>query len=128
MAASKKPSIVFAHGIWADGASFSKLIPPLQADGHDVIAAQYGLDTVAGDVAAVKSSLGRVKSPAILVAHWRSKPSWYVVATKDRTVQPELERFVARRLGATTSHVPMLSNPALVLDVVRKAANAVQKA
>jgi hypothetical protein len=56
---------VFAHGIWADGSSFSKLIPPLQADGHEVIAAQYGLDTVAGgvDVAAVKSSLGRVKSP-----------------------------------------------------------------
>ena len=64
---------------------------------------------------------------------WRSKPSWYVVATKDRTVRPELERFVARRMGATTievasSHVPMLSNPALVVDVIRKAANAVQKA
>jgi pimeloyl-ACP methyl ester carboxylesterase len=63
---------------------------------------------------------------------WRSKPSWYIVATKDRTVQPELEHFVAKRMGATTveiasSHVPMLSNPALVLDVIRKAANAVQK-
>ncbi|HTK42760.1 MAG TPA: alpha/beta fold hydrolase [Gemmatimonadales bacterium] len=64
---------------------------------------------------------------------WRSKPSWYIVATKDRTVQPELERFVAKRMGAITvetasSHVPMLSNPALVLDVIRNAANAVQKA
>ena len=50
---------------------------------------------------------------------WRSKPSWYIVATKDRTVHPELERFVAKRMGATTietdtSHVPMLSNPSLV--------------
>src|SRR5260370_33647294 len=64
-----KPSVVFFHGIWADGSSFSKLIPTLQAEGHDVIAAQYGLDTLAGDVAAVKSTLARVSSPALLVGH-----------------------------------------------------------
>jgi pimeloyl-ACP methyl ester carboxylesterase len=61
---------------------------------------------------------------------WRSKPSWYIVATKDRTVQPELERFVAKRMGATTyeidsSHVPMLSNPGFVMDVIRAAAKVV---
>jgi pimeloyl-ACP methyl ester carboxylesterase len=61
---------------------------------------------------------------------WRSKPSWYIVATKDRTVQPELQRSVAKRMGAITvetasGHVPMLSNPALVLGVIRKAENAV---
>ncbi len=60
---------------------------------------------------------------------WRSKPSWYVVAKQDRTVNPELERFVAKRMGARTveadtSHVPMLSNPRLVLDVIREAAKA----
>ena len=66
---SNKTSIVFVHGIWADGSSFSKLIPTLQGEGHEVIAAQYGLDTLAGDVAAVKSALGRVSSPAILVGH-----------------------------------------------------------
>ena len=65
-------------------------------------------------------------------AAWRSKPSWYIVATEDRTVQPELERFVAKRMGATTaelrsSHVPMLSQPQAVLDVIRKAAKAIQK-
>jgi len=64
---------------------------------------------------------------------WKSKPSSYIVATKDRTVHPELQRFAAKRMGAATtevnsSHVPMLSNPQLVLDVIRKAANAVQKA
>jgi pimeloyl-ACP methyl ester carboxylesterase len=63
---------------------------------------------------------------------WRSKPSWYIVATKDRTIQPELERFVAKRMGATTvelgsSHVPMLSQPQAVLDVIRNAAKASQK-
>src|SRR5882724_9114130 len=61
---------------------------------------------------------------------WRSKPSWYIVAKNDRTVQPELQRFVAKRMGATTyevasSHVPMLSHPSLVIDVIRTAAKAV---
>jgi pimeloyl-ACP methyl ester carboxylesterase len=60
---------------------------------------------------------------------WKSKPSWYIMATKDRTVQPELQRFVAKRMGATireveSSHVPMLSNPKLVIDVIRAAADA----
>ena len=64
-----KPSIVFCHGIWADGSSFSKVIPPLQADGYEVIAAQYGLDTPEGDVATVKRTLGRVGSAAIHVGH-----------------------------------------------------------
>jgi pimeloyl-ACP methyl ester carboxylesterase len=63
---------------------------------------------------------------------WKTKPSWYIVATKDRTVHPDLQRFVAKRMGATTletdsSHVPMLSQPRLVLDGIRKAATAVQK-
>jgi pimeloyl-ACP methyl ester carboxylesterase len=63
---------------------------------------------------------------------WRSKPSWYMVTTEDRTVHPELQRFVAKRMGATTaelraSHVPMLSQPPAVLDVIRNAVKAVQK-
>ena len=61
---------------------------------------------------------------------WRSKPSWYIVASEDRTVHPDLERFAAKRMGATTielksSHVPMLSQPRAVLDVIRDAAAAV---
>jgi pimeloyl-ACP methyl ester carboxylesterase len=62
---------------------------------------------------------------------WKSKPSSYVVATNDRTVHPDLQRFVAKRMGATvyevaSSHVPMLSHPALVIDVIRNAAKAAQ--
>ena len=228
MTTSSKPSIVFVHGIWADGSSFSKLMPPLQEEGYEVIAAQYGLDTVAEDVAAVKRTLGRVSSPAILVGHsyggtvitaagedprvaglvyiaalapdesetsqsqqeqfpvtdvfshieiaegrvwmlpdgvscfagdlseqeqkvvwathfapaadlftqkvpgtaWRTKPTTYIVAKNDHTVNPELERFVANRMGARTyelesSHVPMLSQPDAVLDAIRTAANAI---
>ncbi|WP_298363962.1 alpha/beta hydrolase [uncultured Bradyrhizobium sp.] len=223
-----KPSIVFAHGIWADGSCFQKLIPALRAEGHDVMAAQYGLDTLKGDVDATIRTLGRVKGPIVLVGHsyggtvithagmdkrvaalvyiaalgpdetetsqgqqdqfpktdvfshievadgrvwvkpegvscfagdlsaeeqgivyathfapaldlftqkfdgvaWRSKPSWSIVATEDRTVNPELERFAAKRMGAKTvelksSHVPMLSQPKAVLEVIREAAKAV---
>ena len=61
---------------------------------------------------------------------WRTKPSWYIVANQDQTVQPDLERFVAERMGARTyhldsSHVAMLSHPDYVLDVIRTAAKSV---
>jgi pimeloyl-ACP methyl ester carboxylesterase len=62
---------------------------------------------------------------------WKAKPTQYIVAANDRTLHPELQRFVAKRMGATiheinSSHVPMLSNPGLVIDVIRTAANAVR--
>jgi len=54
-----KPSIVFVHGIWADGSSFQKLIPTLRAEGHEVIASQYGPDSLKGDVdAGIRSFAG----------------------------------------------------------------------
>jgi len=63
---------------------------------------------------------------------WKSKPSWYILATKDRTVHPDLQRFVAKRMGASThdvesSHVAMLSQPDFVINVIRAAAKGVQK-
>jgi len=69
MNASKKPSIVFCHGIWADGSCFNKLIPSLQADGYEVIAAQYGLDSVKEDVEATLRTFSRVSGPILLVGH-----------------------------------------------------------
>src|SRR5579872_7547931 len=224
-----KPSIVFCHGLWADGSCFSKLIVPLQAEGYECIAAQYGLNTTAEDVAITKANIGRVSNPVILVGHsyggtvitgagtdervaglvyicalapdadessqtqqsnfprtevfsqievvdgriwlrpegtkyfcgglseqeqqlvwatqgvpkpdlfgakaggtaWKSKPTWYIVGKKDHTVHPDLERAMAKRMGATvyeldSSHVPMLSQPERVLDIIRTAAKAVQ--
>jgi pimeloyl-ACP methyl ester carboxylesterase len=224
-----KPGIVFCHGLWADGSCFSKLIGPLLAEGYECIAAQYGLNTTAEDVAVTKETIGRVSNPVILVGHsyggtvitgagtddrvvglvyicalapdadessqfqqtkfpktdvfshievvdgriwltregtkyfcgdlseqeqklvwatqgapkpdlfeakaggtaWKSKPSWYIVGKQDHTVHPDLERAMAKRMGATTyefdsSHVPMLSQPERVLDVIRAAAKAVQ--
>ena len=69
MSSQRKPTIVFCHGIWADGSCFSKVIPALQADGHEVIAVQYGLDSFEEDVATVKRTLNRVGSPVLLVGH-----------------------------------------------------------
>ncbi len=209
-----KTSIVFCHGLWADGSCFSKLIVPLQAEGYECIAAQYGLNSTAEDVALTKATIGRVSSRAgtddrvvglvyicalapdadetsqtqqsnfpktAVFSHidvkdgriwllpdgiddfagdlpeqekklvlatqgvpkpdlfeakvggtaWKSKPSWYIVGKNDRTVHPDLERFFAKRMDATTyeldsSHVPMLSQPERVIDVIRTAANAVR--
>jgi pimeloyl-ACP methyl ester carboxylesterase len=225
-----KPSIVFCHGLWADGSCFNKVMGPLRAEGFEVIASEHGLDSLQDDVDCVIRAIGRVSSPVILVGHsyggtlitaagtddrvaglvylcalapdetetsqgqqdkfpatdvfshievadgrvwllrdgvdcfagdltdeekeltwatamapvadlftqqvdgvaWRTKPSWYVVGNNDHTVNPLLERSAAARMGATTyevdsSHVPMLSHPDLVLDVIRTAANAVQE-
>jgi pimeloyl-ACP methyl ester carboxylesterase len=63
-------------------------------------------------------------------AAWRSKPSFYAVSTEDRTINPDLERFMAKRMGAktievTASHVSMISHPdeitALVLEAAQRA-------
>ena len=61
---------------------------------------------------------------------WRTKPTWYIVAKNDRTVDPALERFVAKRMGADlteveSSHVPMLSQPKVVTEVILRAAKSV---
>lgn len=224
-----KPSIVFCHGLWADGSCFNKMIVPLLEEGYECIAAQYGLNSTAEDVEVTKATIGRVNGPVILVGHsyggtvitgageddrvvglvyiaalapdadetsqgqldnypttdvfsqvevkdgriwlrregtkyfcgdlseedqklvwatqgvpkpdmfgakaggtaWKSKPSWYIVAKRDHTVPPDLERFVAKRMNATTTevdsdHVPMLSHPDVVLEVIREAVKSVQ--
>src|SRR5258708_17421132 len=201
----------------------------LQADGYEVVSTQNQLNTVEDDAAAVRTALGRVHSPAVLVGHsyggtvitaagtdervaalvyicalapdegetsqyeqarypttpvfeyievadgriwlkpsgtpdfcgdlpeneqemvwatqtvpladlfnqrvhgaaWKSKPSWYIVGANDRTVHPDLERFVAKRVNAKvtalqSSPVPMLSPPQRVYEVIREAAESVK--
>ena len=58
-----------------------------------------------------------------------SEPSWFILTKNDRTVHPELQRFVAKRMNATVhevanSHVAMLSNQKFVIDMIGAAANA----
>lgn len=60
-------------------------------------------------------------------AAWRSKPSFYAVSTEDRTINPDLERFMAKRMHAKTielksSHVSMISHPKEISDLILEAA------
>lgn len=60
-------------------------------------------------------------------AAWREKPSWYAVSTQDRTINPDLERFMARRMGATTievpaSHLSLISHPGEITRLILAAA------
>ena len=71
MSTPTKPSIVFCHGIFADGSCWNKLAGPLQAEGYEVIAAQYGLDTNEADVAATRAT-GAVTA----------RPSWSATPTE----------------------------------------------
>ena len=230
MSGAGKPSIVFCHGLWADGSCFTKVMGPLQAQGYDCIAAQYPLNTPENDVTFAKWAMDLVKDPIVLVGHsyggtvitaagtgprvkalvyinalapdtaagetsqsiqqkfpatdvlkhikvvdgriwltkeglpyfcgdlsateqqlvwatqgapaanifahdapgvaWKTKPSWYIVGKKDHTVNPDLDRFLAKRMKAKTteldsSHVPMLSQPNRVVEVILSAAQSV---
>jgi pimeloyl-ACP methyl ester carboxylesterase len=60
-------------------------------------------------------------------AAWRSKPSWYAVSTEDRTINPDLERFMAKRMGAKTievkaSHLSLISQPDAITALIFEAA------
>src|SRR5262250_334876 len=64
---------------------------------------------------------------SVSAAAWKTVPSWYVVSSQDRAINPELERFYAKRMGATTSeiassHVAFLSHPKEVAKVIEDAA------
>ena len=62
-------------------------------------------------------------------AAWRSKPSFYAVSTEDRTINPDLERFMGKRMGATTievkaSHLSLISQPETIAKLILQAAGA----
>jgi pimeloyl-ACP methyl ester carboxylesterase len=67
--ATNTTNIVLVHGAWADGSSWSKVIPILQNAGHRVIAAQLAEHSVADDVTTVKRAIELVGGPVTLVGH-----------------------------------------------------------
>lgn len=223
-----KPTIIFVHGLWADGSSWSKVITPLIKDGFEVISVQNPTTSLEDDVAATNAAIERAGGEVILVGHswggfviteagahprvkglvyiaafapdkgetvptlsanaaptqlsnflkdangvltvsrkgvaeafagdlpeseqdviyavqqpaspkvftgvgkhaaWKTKPSWYVVAAQDKTINPELEKWMAKRAKAKTtildaSHVAMVSKPKEVLEVILDAAKS----
>jgi pimeloyl-ACP methyl ester carboxylesterase len=229
-AAASKPSIVLVHGAFADGSSWSRVIPLLEHDGYNVIAVQIPLTSLGDDVATAKRVIEAQQGPVVVVGHsyggavitaaaanntqikalvyvaafapetdeqlaapgakfpppalnaalvpdaagflyvdrakfhnvickdvsladsrivaatqkpvsgsvftatvpggaWKTIPSWYIVASEDQAINPDLERFYAKRIKATTteiksSHVPFLSHPREVAAVIEAAATA----
>lgn len=109
--------------------------PDVQPDGFaylktDTFIAGFAAD--AGDDAAFLRDSQvpiamRALEAEVTTAAWRVKPSWYVVATEDGAIAPELLRSTARRIGAATtevrgSHVVFLTQPRAVADVIEQAA------
>ena len=64
-----KTNVVLVHGAWADGSSWSKVIPLLQKKSLKVVAAQLPLTSVEADIAVTKNLLGMLKGPVVLVGH-----------------------------------------------------------
>ena len=74
----------------------------------------------------VSESLFRERTTA---AAWRSKPSWYAISRRDRTISPELQRFLAKRMNATTAeidsgHLSLITHPHEVTQLILSATRA----
>jgi pimeloyl-ACP methyl ester carboxylesterase len=82
-------NIVLVHGAFADGSSWSKVIPLLQAKGYNVIAVQNPLSSLAGDVAATKRALAQTNGPVILVGH-----SWAGMVISEAGSDPKVAALV----------------------------------
>lgn len=65
----KKPTIVFVHGLWADGSSWTKVMTILQAQGYNTIAVQNPTTSLEDDVTATQRALDRIEGPVVLVGH-----------------------------------------------------------
>ncbi len=113
----------------ADADGFLSL--PLNA-----VAQDFAQDLPAGQTRVMAATQGPIQSKALgektTVAAWSSKPSWYIVSEKDRMIAPELERAMAKAIGAKvtslpTSHVPQQSKPSAVAKVILDAVLASEK-
>ena len=98
--------------------SFAADVPSAQAAFMADAQTPWGLDALNG----------KVIDPA-----WRSKPSWYLVATDDRMIPPPAQRVMAERAGSTTteapgSHAIYVSQPAAVADLIKRAAHTLDTA
>lgn len=122
------------------GAPVPPILPP--QDGflfldRDKFAQSFAADIPAREAAFMANSQvpwgvealnGTISDPA-----WRSKPSWYLIATDDRMIPPPAQRMMARRAGATSSKAPgshaiYVSQPGAVANLITQAARSLQPA
>lgn len=98
------------------------------------MAKDFAQDLPAAQTAVMTATQGPIKASAFedrtTVAAWKTKPSWYLLATEDRMIHPDVQRSAAKRIDAQltelrTSHVPQQSQPAKVADVILEAVRSV---
>lgn len=99
----------------------------------DSLAKNFAQDLPRGLTAIMASTQGPIQGKAfaepVTTTAWKDKKNYYIVAANDRMIQPALEHALAKKINAVTtvlqtSHVPMLSQPKQVADVILKAASA----
>jgi hypothetical protein len=122
------------------GAPVPPILPP--QDGYLFLDTTKFRESFAADVAAEKATFmadsqvpwgvealsGTISKPA-----WKTKPSWYLVATDDKMIPPPAQHFMSKRAGSTVveakgSHAVYVSKPDAVAALIKKAANGVKLA
>jgi len=120
-----KPAPGLAHPI-ADAQGFLTLSP-------ETVANDFAQDLSPQQTNLIATTQGAVRaanfSETLTAAAWQSKPSHYIVAEQDRMIQPDAQRAFAKKIKAhvttlATSHVPMLSKPREVAEVIAAVAFA----
>jgi pimeloyl-ACP methyl ester carboxylesterase len=96
---------------------------------HDVVAQDLPVRLTRVAAVTQKPLINTVFTASSPQAAWRTIPSWYLIATEDHAINPDLERFYAKRMNAHTtevrsSHVMYISHPADVAKVIEAAATA----
>ena len=99
---------------------------------HEDFAADSSAEDAAIMAATQKPLSSSVFKASVPVAAWKTIPSWFVVSKRDRAINPDLERFYAKRMGARTteidaSHTAFISHPAEIAKVIEEAASAAAK-
>jgi len=118
-------NIVLVHGAWADGSGWRGVYDILVKNGYDVLPAEQAAFMARSQVLNFADNFKAV----ITTPAWRGKPSWMLVAGKDRTINPDLERWYAARANGNTvevagaSHSVYVSRPKEVAAVIEEAAS-----
>ena len=120
------------------GAPVPPILPP--QDGYLLLDKSKFASSFAGDVEPEKAAFmadsqvpwgvealsGSISEPA-----WKSKPSWYLIATDDKMIPPDAQRFMSKRAGSTVvevkgSHAIYVSQPEAVAALIEQAAKSVK--
>ena len=96
----------------------------------------FAADSSVKEAAVMAATQGPIALAAfgekVTVANWKTLPSWFLVSTADRVINPDLERWEAQRIGAhvvsvTGSHTAFVANPAVVAKALDEAATSLHK-